>query len=121
MKKRFLVLIALVFLILFFVIFRVGFDLQGEDSWIKDSRGVYVKHGNPSLIPDYVKEQQDAINCANLLYNENKNLDLSSECLGICGDFAVDIVHVPRVALDDLSKNQCSDYKLGKVNYFIEL
>ncbi len=50
-------------------------------------------------------------------FTEEKN----SQCLGTCGDYAVDIVHVPRTEGDNLIENQCEDYKTGKVNHFIEL
>lgn len=94
-----------------------------EDSWIKDSRGVYVKHGNPASTLNYVKEQQDAINCAGNLYQEKKNsgMQFNSQCLGICGNYAVDVVHVPRIEEDNLIENQCIDYVEGKAKHFIEL
>lgn len=96
---------------------------SGEDSWIKDERGVYVKHGNPSETLLEVNEQQDAIGCASELYVKNKEYGLvfDSQCLGRCGDFVVDVVHVPRTAVDDLAENQCADYRDGKVTHFIEL
>jgi hypothetical protein len=65
-----LIIAAIIFL---FAVTRTGLDLQGEDSWIKDSNGVYVKHGNPSEIPENVKEQQDAILCAGNLYSVEKS------------------------------------------------
>lgn len=124
MKKRaqtiFLIVIAILIIIIIGVLLVV-IKFPSEDSWIKDSRGVYIKHGNPSSIPDFVKEQQDAVNCAISLYDGNKNKNLSSECLGTCGDFAVDIVHVPRNSDDDLVENQCGNYRDGKVQNFIEI
>ena len=100
----------------------MGLDLQGEDSWIKDSRGVYIKHGVPSVIPDYVLEQQNAISCAGGLYNQKKGeMNFNSQCLGTCGDFAVDIIHVPRNSEDDKIENQCLYFRSGKVGHFIEL
>src|SRR3989344_6270555 len=97
MKNYILILIAVAVCLLGlgFIRFIIG---GSEDSWIKDERGVYVKHGNPSSIPDYVKEQQDAVSCAFNLYNQEKNKgsEFSSQCLGSCGDYAIDIVHVPR-------------------------
>jgi hypothetical protein len=35
-----------------------------EDSWIKDERGCWIKHGNPSSTPSYVLEQQNTTNCS---------------------------------------------------------
>lgn len=49
---------------------------SGEDSWIKDSNGIWIKHGNPSETPDYVLEQQKALlNCA------SNKLDNYGNCL----------------------------------------
>ncbi len=93
-----------------------------EDSWIKDSRGVWIKHGNPASTPDYVTAQQNAITCASELYSNVTNKSgLSSQCLGTCGDYAVDIVHVPRIAEDNLIENQCSAYLTGTVKHFVEI
>ncbi len=100
------------------LVFR--FVITGEDDWIKDEKGVYVKHGNPAEIPGYVIWQQAAIACADdlfLNFTEEKN----SQCIGTCGNYAVDLVHVPRTAEDDLTENQCGDYMNGFVKYFIEL
>ncbi len=101
-------------------IFLLIRGISGEDSWIKDDKGVYVKHGNPSSTPNNVLEQQEAVECAYAKYNgltEGKN----SQCLGVCGDYAVDIVHTPRTEEDDLAENQCEAYKSGEVSHFIEL
>ncbi len=119
MKKIYLILVVIGILIIgwFFVRFVIGGD---EDSWIKDSRGVWIKHGYPSETPDYVLEQQEAINCA-LRKFENFNEEINSQCLGVCEDYAVDIVHVPRTEEDNLPENQCEDYQNGKVSHFIEL
>ena len=68
-------------------------------------------------------KKQQAIECALQLYKEEKNkgVDISSQCLGVWGDYAVDIVHVPRSSEDNLIENQCQDYRNGKVHHFIEL
>jgi len=118
MRKIYYV-IVIVLVVLFFIIFRLG----GEDSWRKNENGTYVKHGVPSNIPDYVKEQQEAIIGALQLYNEKKQegMNFSSQCLGVVGNYAVDIVHVPRSEEDNLPENQCEEYKLGEVKNFIEL
>lgn len=110
--------------IILVLIFGLLFLIRSpEDSWIKDSKGVYVKHGAPSSTPSYVKEQQDAINCSLNLLEEKKNsfLNFSSQCLGTCNNYAVDIVHVPRTSEDNLVENQCQDYREGNVHNFIEL
>ena len=105
------------------MVFRVGLDFQGEDSWIKDKRGVWVKHGAPSETPDKVKEQQELINQALKLYQEKKDagMEFNSQCLGTIGDYAVDIVHVPRSEEDNKTENQCEDYRTGKVSHFLEI
>ena len=112
-------------LILAFAVIFIFFRAN-EDNWIKTEKGLYIKHGNPSFIPDYVQKQQDALSCASELYASEslKNISFSSQCLGICSfgeGYAVDIVHVPRTNEDNLPENQCSDYNSGIVKNFIEL
>ena len=118
MKKLYWILIGIIILVV--VIFLVR---SPEDSWIKDEKGVYVKHGVPAETPDYVKEQQDAVLCASGLYAQKKvgGMEFSSQCLGVCGNYVVDIVHVPRNEEDNKVENQCQDYREGKVEHFIEI
>ena len=122
MKKIYLIVICILILIIgwLFVRFIIGGD---EDNWIKDERGIYVKHGNPFETPIYVTEQQDAVSCALGLYDteKNKGSEFNSQCLGTCGDYAIEIVHVPRTNEDNLVENQCSDFRESKVSKFIEL
>lgn len=122
MKKAYWILIIIGILIAgwIFVRFIIG---GSEDSWIKNEKGEYVKHGFPSGVPSYVKEQQDSIICALQLYQQKKQegMQFNSQCLGSCGDYAVDIVNVPRNEEDNLVENQCEEYKKGKVSHFIEL
>ncbi len=50
--------------------------------------------------------------------------DLSSgPCLAdvITTDWSCDVVHSPRIAIDDLSANQCSAYRNGETHHFVEL
>ena len=103
-----------------FIRFIIG---GNEDSWIKDEKGVYVEHGKPIFIPDYVKEQQDATECALGLYEQKKaeGMNFSSQCMGTCIGYAVDVVHVPRIEEDNLVENQCADFREGRVGRFIEL
>ncbi len=121
MKKTYLVLIIVVVLILAWLFVR--FVITSEDSWIKDNRGVWIKHGNPSQTPNNVIKQQEAIDSALTLYQEKKEqgMNFSSQCLGSINDYAVDIVHVPRINTDNLLENQCEDFVKGNVNKFIEL
>jgi len=121
MKKLHWTLIVIVILVVVWIFVR--FFIGGnEDSWIQDDRGVWIKHGVPYETPDYVIEQQDAISCAINLYDAAKvSMEFSSQCLGTCGNFVVDIVHVPRSSEDNLVENQCEAYRNGDVTHFIEL
>lgn len=93
------------------------------DSWIQDERGVWIRQGYPHSVPDFVLEQQATIACALTLFNDRKDsgMDFVSQCLGSCGDYVVDIVHVPREVEDNLPENQCEDYLSGKFTKFVEL
>ena len=121
MKKWYWILIGIA------VLAVVVFFLRGsEDTWIKDDKGEYVEHGAPSETPDYVSEQQTAIIQARELYFQKRQqgMNFESQCLGSVGDevkYAVDIVHVPRTSEDNKPENQCSDFRTGKVQHFIEL
>jgi len=125
MKKVYFV-IGIIFLLLVVWVF-IRFVIGGnEDSWIKDEKGVYVKHGNPAEIPDYVLEQQEIINCAIGKFDDFPGIldyvgEINSQCLGTCGSYAVDLVHVPRAEEDNKPENQCADYRNGIVTHFIEL
>ncbi|MBU0894143.1 MAG: hypothetical protein KKF48_01300 [Nanoarchaeota archaeon] len=122
MKKSYLILISIVVLIILvlFIRFFIG---GSEDSWIKDKRGVWIKHGVPSDIPYYVLIQQKIVDEAIKLYEDKKSrgTEFNSQCLGIVDNYAIDIVHIPRIAEDDLVENQCEDYRSGQVSNFIEL
>jgi len=125
MKKWMWALIIIGILIIGWLFVR--FVIRGnEDSWIRDEKGEYTEHGAPSKVPDYVKEQQTAIIQARELYAKKRTegMQFSSQCLGVVGNnvkYAVDIVHVPRTAEDNLVENQCEDYRSGLVEHFIEL
>ncbi len=124
-------LIVIVVVAIVIVLFRSGsfgsskVSTLGEDNWIKDERGVWVKHGVPSTVPANVKAQQEAIVCALRLWKVQKpagsTYTYNSECLGLCGKYAVDIVHVPRTKADDLAQNQCTAFKSGQVSKVIEV
>ena len=119
-KKKFVLLSIGIIIV---IIGALLFLRSPEDSWIKDSKGIYVMHGNPASAPDNVKEQQEAITCANDFYNKSLYINVSweSQCLGTCGDYAVDFVKVPRTDEDNLAKNQCDAYLNGSVKHFIEI
>src|SRR3989344_4045055 len=112
-----------IIIIAIILVIAVAFLIGSEDSWIKDSRGVYVKHGNPGSIPIEVEEQQKLIESVLNLYEQKKTegIQFNSQCLGSVGDYAVDIVNVPRSNVDNLIENQCEDYRNGALKYFIEL
>jgi len=120
-KKVIIWIIGIIIVIGILVVVLRGFS--GEDDWIKDSNGVYIKHGNPSNIPENVKSQQEALKCADELYNNFKSngIEINSQCLGVCNGYAVDIAHVPRTAEDNKAENQCTAYINGEVIKFIEL
>ena len=48
-------------------------------------------------------------------------MNFSNQCLGTCENYAVDIVHVPRIEDDNKIENQCLEYREGKIKHFIEL
>lgn len=112
------IIVILIVLGIIFVLLR-----GDEDDWILDSNGVYIKHGNPFNVPDYVRAQQETVACALSLYNDKKNsgMDFISQCIGKCGDYSVDIVHIPRSEEDNKVENQCADFRAGVTNHFIEL
>jgi len=110
--------VAVVFVIIILGIF-LFFKFQ-EDDWIKNENGIWVKHGNPTETPNEVLEQQETINCAYDLFDNFKE-EINSQCLGICGNYSVDLVNVPRTSEDSLVANQCWDYIEGKTSNFIEL
>jgi hypothetical protein len=119
-KYKYVIIVLIVIIILgFILIFLRG----NEDDWIKNDKGVYIKHGNPGNTPEKVTKQQDAINCALALYSSKKEsiLEFNSECLGVCNEYSVDIVNVPRNTDDNLVENQCNEYKDGITKNFIEL
>jgi hypothetical protein len=71
-------------------------------------------------------EKERAIKAAKDLYQQktSEGLDLSSgPCISqeIIPDWCVDIVHVPRQAIDNEPTNQCELYRTGQVHHFVEL
>jgi hypothetical protein len=113
--------------IAFILIFILGLNFIvlriDEDSWIKDSKGVWIRHGNPAETPAEVIEQQQIIGCAQDIYSQFKRngMNFSSQCLGACGDYSIDIVHVPKTAEDNKAENQCEEYLAGMTGHFVEL
>jgi hypothetical protein len=95
---------------------------NGEDGWIKDSSGNWVRHGHPEGIPDFVIDSE-TVKCVINLYQSayTMKMNFNSQCLGTCGNYSVDIVNVPRNSDDNLLENQCSDYKNNLTTNFIEI
>jgi hypothetical protein len=116
-----------IFVMIFITITILGilfiFLRGNEDNWIKNSKGIWIKHGNPAETPSEVKSQQQIIACATDIYSQFKKngMVFSSQCLGACGNYSIDIVHVPRTSEDDKIENQCEEYLNGKTNHFLEL
>ena len=71
-------------------------------------------------------DRDRAIRLARQLYQEKKaqGMDFSDgPCLAeeIIADWAVDIAHSPRQAVDNLPQNQCRSWREGRVRHFVEL
>jgi len=119
-KKNYIMIGIILLVVLMGWIFLRFAVVGSEDTWIKDSNGMWIKHGNPSEIPDYVLQQEEIKNCAVEKFDGFTG-EINSQCLGTCQDYAVDIVHVPRSAEDNLNQNQCPEYVNRTVSHFIEL
>ncbi len=112
----FIFLILIISLIYFFV----GIN---ENAWVKDNRGVWIKHGNPTTTPEEVLKQEQVILCSMELYIQirNQGINFSSQCIGACGNYSIDIVHVPRTTEDNLPQNQCQEYLKNETSNLIEM
>lgn len=121
----FLVSAIVVLIIVAFAYFYFGDKpVVIEDKWEKDSRGVWIEQGNPAVTPDEVAKQQEAITCGERLYRVQKPsgaYKFTSECLGRCGDYSVDVVNVPRNEKDDLQNFECLEYLNGITTSLIEV
>ena len=117
-KKEIIIGSVIILVLIFFLCLK-----KDEDTWIRDNRGIWIKHGMPDRIPQPVEEQKEIINCAINLYDSlNKsNVKLDSQCLGNCEEYAVDLVHNPSAIEDNLPENQCKDYLSGNLTHFVEL
>ncbi len=80
-------------------------------------------YGDSKLIAYEVATHDSFVSCASGLYAGLARADVSfdSQCLGVCGNYSVDIVHVPRNAVDDLPENQCREHRENITSGFIEL
>ncbi len=71
-------------------------------------------------------EVDTAINQAKFLYQQKKlrGEDFSNgPCLSdaLMPNWVVDIVHSPRLPVDDLPENQCPSFREGRTGHFVEL
>ncbi len=71
-------------------------------------------------------DKDKAIAAAKFLYVGQGKRDLSSgpclsESLPGISDWAVDIAHDPRQAVDDQPANQCQSFRDGQTHHFVEL
>ncbi len=80
-------------------------------------------YGDRKLIAYEVATHDSFVSCASGLYAglARAGVPFDSQCLGVCGNYSVDIVHVPRTAEDDLFENQCREYRENITTGFIEL
>ncbi|MFC1662920.1 hypothetical protein ACFL04_02000 [Patescibacteria group bacterium] len=107
------------------IVLVIAYQYSDNGSWIRDSRGLWIKDGSPRSVPEAVVEQQILLLAAQALYQEanGSNINLAyGPCLGLIGDdWVVDIAHVPRESYDEDSDNQCPEYQNGTASHFIEL
>jgi hypothetical protein len=71
-------------------------------------------------------DKDKAVASAKFLYAGRAKEDLSSgpclsESLSGLSDWAVDIAHDPRQAVDDQPANQCASFRNGETHHFVEL
>lgn len=122
MRKLNIVIIFIIILLCAVLVLR--FSLGGTGgTWVVNENGLYDKSENSSGISEEVVDQQLLILAAMQLYFEKQRegMNFSSQCLGVVGDYAVDVVHIPRIAEDDVKENQCEEFISGMVKKLIEL
>lgn len=71
-------------------------------------------------------DEAAAIEAAQKIFSEkiSAGVDMSSgPCLAdeVIDDWAADVAHSPRQAIDNLPENQCQSFRDGKVKHFVEL
>jgi len=110
------------FLILFFgmfVILGAGYknDIQNT---VNQSLGIEALNTEQKLQKDIAESKAKEL----FAQKANQEIDLSSgPCLAeeIIADWSVDIVHNPRVALDNKPEYQCKNFISGKTHHFVEM
>jgi hypothetical protein len=104
------------------IILAIFIYLRAEENyWIQDSKGVWIKHGSPLKTPEKVLTQQRIIICAKDLYSKFPKENISSQCLGSCDDYAVDLVNNPKIEEDSFEKNLCESIVRGQLTKIIEM
>lgn len=79
--------------------------------------------GDVRFLRASIASNEDNVVCAHALYVglARAGVELDSQCLGICGNYSIDLVHVPRRSVDDVPENQCREYRENITVGFIEL
>ena len=118
--------LILLFVIIAIVIFIGGiviFKINNLAKTFDDGSQVQIPHAESSQQNLPVSDKDKALECAQNLYSEflARGVSFNSQCLGKCGLYSVDIVHVPRTAEDNQEENTCSYFRTGETPYFIEL
>jgi hypothetical protein len=104
------------------IILAIFIYLRAEENyWIQDSKGVWIKHGSPLKTPEEVLTQQRIIICAKDLYSKFPKENISSQCLGSCDNYAVDLVNNPKIEEDSFEKNLCESIVRGQLTRVIEM
>lgn len=85
---------------------------------------LFLNSGEPKSTPK--SEIDTAVNQAKFLYSQGRQMgeDFSNgPCLSnaLMPGWVVDIVHSPRLPVDDLAENQCPAYREGRAGHFVEL
>ena len=86
----------------------------------------YLRTGESILGVTISNDRNAAIEEAHLVYERynQEGLDFSNgPCLSneLIQDWVLDIVHDPRIDIDNKPENQCRDYLLGVAHHFVEL
>ncbi len=122
MENKIKMYIFLGILGLLIILAVVFFYLRAEENyWIQDSKGVWIKHGSPLKTPEEVLTQQRIIICAKDLYSKFPKENISSQCLGSCDNYAVDLVNNPKIEEDSFEKNLCESIVRGQLTRVIEM
>lgn len=85
---------------------------------------VFLNSGGPKSASK--NEIETAVNQAKYFYGQERGRERdfsSGPCLSeaLLPGWVVDIVHSPRLPIDDLPENQCSAYREGRAQHFVEL